>query len=91
MVKNIRVFAIAGAVAAWGGLAFSLALGLLGPDSAGDVMERVGEPTEAHEAMRTIERDYEVPFLAHAICAILVCQPPPISTIVRGLRVRIMV
>ena len=40
MVKNIRVFAIGGAVIAWGGLAFSLALGLLGPDSAGDVIGR---------------------------------------------------
>ena len=40
MVKNIRVIAIGGAIVAWGGLTFSLALGLSGPDPAGDVIGR---------------------------------------------------
>lgn len=40
MARNIRVFAIIGAIVAWGGLVFSLALGLAGPDSAGDLIGR---------------------------------------------------
>ena len=40
MFTNIRVFAIGGAVIAWGGLIFSLALGLSGSDPSGDVIGR---------------------------------------------------
>jgi hypothetical protein len=40
MTGYVRVFASAGAAVAWGALIFSLALGLAGPDAAGDVLGR---------------------------------------------------
>lgn len=40
MVKHVRLIASAGAIVAWGGLIFSLALGLAGPGAAGDVIGR---------------------------------------------------